>query len=133
MSRLQDKTAVITGGTTGLGFETARRFVAEGARVIITGTSEERLKAAAAELGKDARCLVADVRRLDDLDRLAGFAADTFGSVNVVFANAGVGKFAPIDAVDAAFSTSSSTPTSRACSSRCRSCCRWSRTGRASS
>lgn len=103
MGRLQDKAAVITGGTTGLGFETARRFVAEGARVIITGTGEERLKAAAAELGSDVRWLVADVRRLDQLDGLAEFAGETFGSVDVVFANAGVGKFASVDAVDEIF------------------------------
>ncbi|MDZ3838456.1 MAG: glucose 1-dehydrogenase [Rhodospirillales bacterium] len=103
MQRLQDKAAIITGGTTGLGFETARRFVAEGARVIITGTSEERLKAAAADLGSDVHWLVADVRRSGDLDRLAAFAGETFGSVDVVFANAGVGKFAPLEAVDEAF------------------------------
>lgn len=51
MARLMNKTAVITGGTTGIGFETARQFIAEGARVIITGQNEDRLKYAADKLG----------------------------------------------------------------------------------
>lgn len=100
MGRLEGKVAVVTGGSSGIGLTTARAFVAEGARVVITGTNEARLQTAVAELGDAARPFVGDVRQLADLDALAAFAGRTFGSVDVVFANAGVGKFAPIDAAD---------------------------------
>ena len=71
MARLQGKTALITGGTTGIGFETAKQYLAEGAKVIITSTNEERLVTAIAQLGKNATSVRADVRSLNDLDNLA--------------------------------------------------------------
>jgi Dehydrogenases with different specificities (related to short-chain alcohol dehydrogenases) len=100
MGRLEGKAAVVTGGSSGIGLAAAHAFVAEGARVLITGTNEPRLKSALAELGGEARSFVADVRRLADLDALAEVAKSTFGTVDIVFANAGVGKFAPIEAAD---------------------------------
>lgn len=103
MARLSGKTAVITGGTTGIGFETAKRLVAEGARVIITGQNTERLQAAAQELGSNGISVRADVRSLNDLDALAERVQSDFGRLDILFANAGIGSFAPLDAIDEAF------------------------------
>ena len=100
--RLFGKAAVITGGTTGIGFETARRYIAEGARVLITGRSQDRVDQAVNELGDGALGLVADVGRLSDLDALAADARARLGRVDILFANAGLGVFAPIDQVDEA-------------------------------
>lgn len=99
---LEGKTAVITGGTTGIGFDTAKHFVAAGARVLITGQNQERLDAAVAELGDAAIGVNANVADLSALTRLAASAKEAFGKVDILFANAGSGVFAPIDAVDEA-------------------------------
>jgi NAD(P)-dependent dehydrogenase (short-subunit alcohol dehydrogenase family) len=103
--RLSHKTAVITGGTTGIGFETARQFVEQGARVVITGQDSERLSAAAQQLGARVIPIRADVRSLSDLDGLARRVAIEFGEsgLDIIFANAGVGSFAPIESVDEGF------------------------------
>ncbi|MEM9168163.1 MAG: SDR family oxidoreductase [Pseudomonadota bacterium] len=102
--RLAGKTAVITGGTTGIGLETARHFLKEGARVLITGRSQERVDAALKTLGDGsagaAEGFVADGADLSALDALADAARDRFGALDIVFANAGGGSFAPIGEVD---------------------------------
>ena len=103
MARLSNKTSVITGATTGIGLETAKKFVAEGARVIITGQNEERLQAAAQTLGANVIPVRADVRSLSDLDALADKVKAEFGSLDILFANAGVGLFAPLNTIDEAF------------------------------
>lgn len=103
MARLQGKTALITGGTTGIGFETAKQYLAEGARVIITGTNEARLTEAISQLGENATTVRADVRSLSDLDNLAESVKQEFGSLDILFANAGIGYFAAIEDVDEAF------------------------------
>lgn len=103
MARLSNKTAVITGATTGIGLETAKKFVAEGARVIITGQNQERLQAAAQTLGANVIPVRADVRSLSDLDTLAQTVKAEFGGLDILFANAGIGLFAPLDAIDEAF------------------------------
>ncbi|MEM9447039.1 MAG: SDR family oxidoreductase [Cyanobacteria bacterium P01_E01_bin.6] len=103
MARLNGKTAVITGGTTGIGFETAKRFVAEGARVIITGQNAERLQAAAKKLGSNVIPVQADVRSLADLGVLAERVKSEFDRLDILFANAGIGYFAPLEQVDEAF------------------------------
>jgi len=103
MARLSNKTSVITGATTGIGLETAKKFVAEGARVIITGQNEERLQAAAQTLGANVIPVRADVRSLSDLDALADKVKTEFGSLDILFANAGVGLFAPLNTIDEAF------------------------------
>ncbi|MBD0269253.1 MAG: SDR family oxidoreductase [Cyanobacteria bacterium Co-bin8] len=103
MARLQNKTAVITGGTTGIGFETARQFVEEGARVIITGQNLGRLQAAAVELGDKVIPVQADVRSLEDLNQLAARVKAEFGGLDILFANAGIGLFGPLEAIDEAF------------------------------
>lgn len=101
--RLAHKKIVITGASTGLGFAAARAFIQEGARVIITGKHEERLAAAARELGANAIPVLADVRKLEDLDALARRAKEAFEHVDVVFANAGIGGVMPLEHVTEAF------------------------------
>lgn len=100
LGRLADKRTVITGGTTGIGFAAARRFLAEGATVLITGQNDERIKGAIQELGGDVIGFRADVRKIRDIELLAAAAKDKLGGVDVLFANAGVGTFLPIEAVD---------------------------------
>ncbi len=95
--RLAGKKAVITGGTTGLGFETARAYLAQGAQVIITGRSQERLDKAVAELGEGAVGIKADATSVQELSDLAAKTKDIFGSIDIIFANAGIGIFAPIE------------------------------------
>lgn len=102
MTRLAGKIAVITGGTTGIGLETAKQFLAEGAHIIITGTNEERLATAGSELGKKAIPVRADVRSLSDIDILAERVQKEFGSFDILFANAGIGYFAPLEQIDEA-------------------------------
>ncbi|NER35381.1 MAG: SDR family oxidoreductase [Oscillatoria sp. SIO1A7] len=99
MARLNGKTAVITGGTSGIGFATARLFLEEGARVIVTGQNETRLQEAAQKLGDNASPVLANVKNLAELDRLAERVAEIFGSIDVLFVNAGVAKVAPFKQV----------------------------------
>ncbi len=101
--RLAGKTAVITGGTTGLGFATADRFLAEGAAVLITGGNDDRVRAAVQELARGVIGFRADVRSLVDLDMMVAAVRDAFAEgVDILFANAGVGTFKAIDVVDEA-------------------------------
>jgi NAD(P)-dependent dehydrogenase (short-subunit alcohol dehydrogenase family) len=100
--RLEGKNAVITGGTTGLGFATARLYLAEGARVLITGRSEDQVDAAVARLGANATGIACDSTSLSDLDRLAAAAGERLGQVDILLVNAGNGMFSPIGAVDEA-------------------------------
>ena len=99
-ARLQGKRAVITGGTTGLGLATAKRYLEEGAEIIITGRRQEGVDVALNELGEGARGFVADSTSIADLSALAEFAQQTFGEIDILFANAGNGMFAPMDQVD---------------------------------
>ncbi|MEM1351580.1 MAG: SDR family oxidoreductase [Pseudomonadota bacterium] len=101
-NRLAGKRAVITGGTTGIGFATARAFLDAGARVLISGRSQDKVDAAVAELGDGAFGIAADSANLADLDRLAAAAQEHLGDVDVLFANAGNGMFAPLADVDEA-------------------------------
>lgn len=90
MSLLQNKTAVITGGSTGIGFATAKRFVEEGAFVFITGRRQAELETAVKELGDNAVGVQGDVSDPDDLDRLFGVVADSGRRIDVLFANAAI-------------------------------------------
>ncbi len=99
MSRFNDKVAVVTGGSSGIGLATARRFIADGARVVITGRNQEALDAAVAKLGDRARGVRGDVANLADLDHLFAWVREQYGRVDVLFANAGIAPLVPSDAV----------------------------------
>jgi NAD(P)-dependent dehydrogenase (short-subunit alcohol dehydrogenase family) len=95
--RLKDKVAVITGGNSGIGLATASEFKANGAKVVIFGRNSRTLDDAAASLGIDVLAVQGDVRNLGDLERLFAETARKFGLVDVLVANAGIAKFAPVD------------------------------------
>jgi NAD(P)-dependent dehydrogenase (short-subunit alcohol dehydrogenase family) len=98
MKTLEEKVAVITGGSSGIGLATAKRFVNEGAHVVITGRREKELKAAAASIGGNVTTVVGDVSRLEDLDRLYTAVKEQHGHFDILFANAGAGTIAPLAA-----------------------------------
>jgi len=97
MARLQNKTALITGGTSGIGLETARQFVAEGARVAITGSSAKSVEAARAELGGKVLVIQADAGNAAGQKVVAGAIKDAFGHLDILFVNAGVAEFGPLE------------------------------------
>ncbi|BAO93981.1 SDR family oxidoreductase [Caballeronia insecticola] len=97
--KLKDKVAFVTGGTSGIGLESARLFRAEGARVAVVGSNTERLSAAGKELGDDVLLINADVRKVEEIERAVREAVDKFGRLDVVFANAGASTVAPLEAV----------------------------------
>lgn len=96
MSRLQGKTAVVTGGGSGIGLGAAKRCVDEGAFVYIFGRRQEALDAAVAELGSSARAVRGSVTDLSDLDRLYETVKAERGGLDILFANAGTGSFVPL-------------------------------------
>jgi NAD(P)-dependent dehydrogenase (short-subunit alcohol dehydrogenase family) len=98
MGRFDGKIVVVTGGSSGIGLATAKRFVDEGAHVVITGRRENELKDAAAFIAKNVTTVVGDVARLDDLDRLYAHVEQTHGHIDILFANAGAGTIAPLAA-----------------------------------
>jgi NAD(P)-dependent dehydrogenase (short-subunit alcohol dehydrogenase family) len=97
MAQLLDgKTAVITGGSSGIGLATAQRFVDEGARVFVTGRRQAELDAAAKQLGEAATAVQGDVSKKDDLDRLFAAVAEQGSGIDILFANAATGEAAPL-------------------------------------
>ena len=98
MGQLDGKTALVTGGTSGIGLATAKRFAAEGAHVFITGRDQQRLDNAVKEVG-DATGVQGDVGNLDDLDRLAAAIGERGKGLDAVFVNAGIGEFATLDSI----------------------------------
>ena len=96
MSKLEGRTALITGGNSGIGLATAKRFVEEGAHVFITGRRDSELSAAVQEIGRNVTGVQGDVSKLDDLDRLFGRIQREKGKLDIVFANAGIAKFASL-------------------------------------
>ncbi len=95
MNKLEGKIALITGGSSGIGLATAKRFVNEGANVFITGRREAELAAAVKEIGKNVTGVQGDVSKLGDLDRLFAQIKREKGKLDVVFANAGIPNLAP--------------------------------------
>jgi NAD(P)-dependent dehydrogenase (short-subunit alcohol dehydrogenase family) len=96
MTQLKDKIALITGGSTGIGFATAKRFIEEGARVFIVGRRDAELRDAVAKLGKNATALQADVANLSDLDRVFAAIKEQAGRLDILFANAAIAEGAPL-------------------------------------
>ena len=96
MGRLEGKVAVVTGGNSGIGLATAKRFQQEGARVVISGRSKKTLDEAVRTIGNGVLSIQADVSSLADLDRLYKEVSNKLGKIDVLFVNAGVAKFAPL-------------------------------------
>lgn len=99
MGRLKDKVAVITGGNSGIGLATAKEFVEQGAKIVISGRDQKTLDEAAKQLGSDALAVRANVTHLADIDKLFAAVKAKFGRIDVLFVNAGIGKFSPFEAV----------------------------------
>ena len=99
MAKLEGKIALVTGGNSGIGLATAKRFVNEGAYVFMTSRRERELAAAVKEIGSNVTGVQGDVSNLDDLDRLFAQIKREKGRLDIVFANAGVAKFAPLGAI----------------------------------
>ena len=99
MKKLDNKVAVITGGTSGMGLATAKRFVAEGAHVFIMGRRERELDAAVKDIGTHVTGVKGDIAKLADLDRLYKIVKAEKGRIDIVFANAGVGEFISTEAM----------------------------------
>jgi NAD(P)-dependent dehydrogenase (short-subunit alcohol dehydrogenase family) len=97
MGKLNGKTAIITGGNSGIGFATAKRYVEEGANVVITGRNQDALNRAVSELGSKATAVQADAANIEDTERLFATVGEKFGSVDVLFLNAGIAAFAPVE------------------------------------
>ncbi len=102
MNRLKGKRALITGGTTGIGLETARQFLQEGARVAITGTNPVTLESAQKELGSDVLVLSSDISKVVAQKTLAQKIGETLGGLDVLFMNAGIVDMRPLEQWDEA-------------------------------
>src|SRR6202165_345681 len=96
MARLEGKIALVTGASSGIGLATAKRFVAEGAYVFITGRREQELSVAVKDIGKNVAGIRGDVSQLADLDRLFDQIKRDKGRLDVLFANAGIARYAPL-------------------------------------
>ena len=99
MNKFENKVVVVTGGTSGIGLATAKAFAAEGASVFITGRRKEALDAALKEIGGQVTGVQGDMSSLADLDRLYDTVQQKHRQIDVVFANAGGGEFAPLGAI----------------------------------
>nr|WP_040550453.1 glucose 1-dehydrogenase [Pedosphaera parvula] len=97
--KLAGKVAVVTGGNSGIGLATAKRFAAEGAYVFITGRRQNELEAAAKEIGNNVTAVQGDISKLADLDRLYATVKKEKGHIDILFANAGLGEFAPLGSI----------------------------------
>ena len=94
MGKLDGKVALITGGNSGIGLATAKRFVQEGAYVFITGRTQSKLDTAVKQVGSNVTGVQGDVAKLADLDRLFAQIKKDKGKLDIVFANAGIVKYA---------------------------------------
>src|SRR5438309_8577265 len=99
MGKLEGKIALVTGGNSGIGLATAKQFVNEGAYVFITGRRDAELAAAVKEIGRNVTGVQGDVSNLSDLDRLFAQIKQEKGKLDILFANAGIGKIAPFGTI----------------------------------
>jgi NAD(P)-dependent dehydrogenase (short-subunit alcohol dehydrogenase family) len=99
MGKLEERIAVVTGGNSGIGLATAKRFVAEGAYVFITGRRQPELDAAVKEIGENITAVQGDVARLSDLDRVYDVVKRTKRRVDILFANAGIAEIVPLEQI----------------------------------
>ncbi|SHM52786.1 SDR family oxidoreductase [Chitinophaga sp. CF418] len=97
MKKLQNKTALITGGNSGIGFATAKEFIQQGAKVIITGRNAAALEEAKQSLGENAFTLLSDASNMEDVFKLQQQVKTIFPSLDVLFINAGIAKLAPFE------------------------------------
>jgi NAD(P)-dependent dehydrogenase (short-subunit alcohol dehydrogenase family) len=97
--KLAGKIAVVTGGSSGLGLATTQRFVDEGAFVFITGRRQSELDEAVKQIGENVMAVQGDISNLADLDRLYTIVKEQQGRIDVLFANAGLGEFAPLGSI----------------------------------
>ena len=95
-NKLDGKIAVITGGTSGIGLATAKRFVSEGACVFITGLSQKEIDVSISDIGKNVSGIQCDVSNLADIDKMYDVVKDQKGHIDILFANAGIIEFAPL-------------------------------------
>src|SRR6266568_4370483 len=102
MGRYDGKAALITGGTSGIGLAAARLLIERGARVMVTGRTETTLDAVREVLGDNAVAVQSDASSLADADALADRVRSEFGALDVLFANAGITRFAAFETVDEA-------------------------------
>jgi NAD(P)-dependent dehydrogenase (short-subunit alcohol dehydrogenase family) len=100
MQKFNEKSVLITGGTSGIGLATAIAFRDAGARVVVTGSSEESIQRAQAALGEEAHVLCADARNVHSADQIAKHVRDRVGPLDAAFLNAGISRFVPIAQVD---------------------------------
>ncbi|OGT82846.1 MAG: hypothetical protein A3H91_11420 [Gammaproteobacteria bacterium RIFCSPLOWO2_02_FULL_61_13] len=101
--RFQDQVVLVTGGNSGIGLASAMAFANEGARVVITGRNAETLSASAERIGQGAMAIQSDSSDLDAMDKLMLEIRQAHGRIDVLFANAGIGEFAPVEAVSEGF------------------------------
>ena len=102
MHRLAGKRALITGGTSGIGLETARQFLSEGARIAITGKNPETLEAARRELGSEVFIISSDAGNADAQKNVAEAVQQAFGGLDILFVNAGIAELRPVEQWDEA-------------------------------
>lgn len=100
MGKLENKVALITGGNSGIGLATAKLFAKEGAKVVITGRREDALEAAIKEIGHDAKYVVADAAKIGAAKTSVEAVTSLYGKIDILFLNAGVAFFLPIDSID---------------------------------
>src|SRR5258706_6267285 len=99
LGKLEGKVAVITGGNSGIGLATAKEFKEQGARVVITGRNQQRLDEAKRAIDGGVMAIRSDTSSVTEIDKLFAEVQEKFGKIDVLFVNAGVGKFAPVEAV----------------------------------
>ena len=100
MDRFKDKVVVVSGGNSGIGLETVKGFLGEGAKVVFSGRRQEALDAISKELSGDFKAILADQSKLQDNEKLISEAVTAYGKIDVLFVNAGVAFFAPADQID---------------------------------